>query len=569
MFLKLKRISTFLLLLGLVLLFLQSCRSKDESKTSEKSSRSVITSTLTEISPEDITFEELFQTVDTNVYYVGKVVSSEKEEDWSEEFVLSVTHLEKKKFSCKVCDVSNIKQCVVTPFDMNGIIKKNRCTISIDGKNMVIKKIRLAKTNSIIQGDFLIDKKNYVVTMTKYETQAFREHKNRYADSLFSIKVIKDVKFGEAMGYWTSKVVGKANYLNVIAKGLSESAKQKKLNLLMDVYLPENDDMKYRPLIMFIHGGAFYVGDKAEAPLVKWCEYFASRGYVVASINYRMGFHFNRKSIERCGYCALQDAHAAMRFLVSKNEEYGIDPNYIFVSGSSAGSITALNLTFMREDTRPASTYAYGSHKDLGCIATSGNDIERTFRIRAISNMWGAVPDLDLLNAAKTDIISFHGDADRLVPYDSGIPFSDLKVKIGGILFGKLYGSASIHRKAKQLGYRSEFYTFQGAGHAPQIDKKGNLTKEFYFIQEHLADFLYQEFVPEIFSISHKGGSSQWFSLPKADYEDISWRVDGGFILETKENSARVVFISGEKSSLNASVLFKNGAAQVVSYSQN
>lgn len=32
----------------------------------------------------------------------------------------------------------------------------------------------------------------------------------------------------------------------------------------MDVYLPDDDTIKNRPLLMLIHGGAFFIGDKAS-----------------------------------------------------------------------------------------------------------------------------------------------------------------------------------------------------------------------------------------------------------------------------------------------------------------
>ena len=367
------------------------------------------------------------------------------------------------------------------------------------------------------------------------------------------------------MGYWTSNVTTNQSYIEIFAKGVSSSVKRKKLDLLMDIYLPENDTLSARPLIVFLHGGAFYIGDKADYPITLWCKHFASCGYVVASVNYRMGFQLTKAAIERAGYTAVQDAHAAVRFLLSKKEEYRINPDYIFVAGTSAGAITSLNLAFMTNATRPATSRRHGTYSDLGDIETSGNTLELDFHIRAVANMWGAVNDLGSLSSSKTAIVSFHGDADRLVPYDTGIPFSDMKVKVGELFFNKMYGSAAIYRQAQKLGYRSELYTFEGAGHAPHVDSENMPTQEFYFIQSHIGDFFYREFVPQGMGIGRVPGNPQWFRVDGEGITKVLWKVDGGFILETQGNLARVVFVKGVRHKLRASVLWGNGASEVFS----
>ena len=104
---------------------------------------------------------------------------------------------------------------------------------------------------------------------------------------------------------------------------------------LMDLYLPNCDDPTHtsrRPLIVFIHGGAFVAGDKNEANLQTMCKEFAKRGYVTATIDYRLGFisddvaHtcnfpnyscvFATDSVEwyRSCYRSIQDGKGALRF---------------------------------------------------------------------------------------------------------------------------------------------------------------------------------------------------------------------------------------------------------------
>ena len=56
----------------------------------------------------------------------------------------------------------------------------------------------------------------------------------------------------------------------------------------MDIYTPDGDTEINRPLILFIHGGSFYGGDKSSVDCQDFCKEFAKKGYVTASVNYRL-----------------------------------------------------------------------------------------------------------------------------------------------------------------------------------------------------------------------------------------------------------------------------------------
>ena len=523
------------------------------------------TESLEGLEAEEQSLMAMLHSLDPARYYVGECKASGG--TFRKTFVLKVDEVQEKSFSVTYYDTTDSLKSTVRPEKMTGTVKRRRLLLSCDAfpevNTRVLTDIGLTQTKSGVKGEFSNRKQSYEFSLNRCEYSDYKEFQRRYNKENFSCKIIKNVKYGEAKGYWTSNVTDNEGYLEIFAKGVSSSAKKKDLNLLMDIYLPENDSIESRPLILFIHGGAFYIGDKADNPIVLWAKHFAACGYVVASINYRMGFQLTKAAIERCGYCAVQDAHAALRFLLSKKDEYRINPDYIFVAGSSAGAITSLNLAFMRNDTRPESSRKHGTSADLGDIESSGNTLVQDFRIRAVANMWGAVNSLNLLSSAKTDIISFHGDADRLVPYDEGIPFSDMKVKIGNLFFNKMYGSASIHRKAQQLGYRSELHTFKGAGHAPHVDKDNQPTQQFYYIKEHLDDFFYGEFVPPTTSVRREQGRPQWYRLDGDGLKDVRWKVEGGFILQEEGTRVRVVFVEGVPHSLRASALWKNGASGV------
>lgn len=555
------------LLLSL-LFFLQGCRRNglpDEESGKNREKTQTLTENLEEVELGELSFETFLQPLEKDAYYMGKCWSPDG--SFCKAFVLTLEEVKEKSILATFYDISDSMKTTVKPEKMTGDISRRSFVLSCDAfpevNSRALRKIMLAKTKSGIKGSFTIRKQVFDFSLDRYELPEYKEFEGRYDTERFSYKILKNVKYGEAMGYWTTNVAEDESYLEIFAKGVSSSAKKKNLNLLMDIYLPENDDIESRPLILFIHGGAFYIGDKADNPIVLWCKHFAACGYVTASINYRMGFQLSKASIDRCGYSAIQDAHAAVRFLLSQKEEYRINPDYIFVAGSSAGAITSLNLAFMRNDTRPESSRKHGLSEDLGGIETSGNTLVQDFHIRAVANMWGALSSLDMLSSSKTAIISFHGDADKLVPYDEGIPFSDMKVKIGALFFNKMYGSASIQRKVQQLGYRSELHTFKGKGHAPHVDKDNQPTQEFYYIKDHITDFFFGEFVPPTTTVRREPRRPQWYRLDSDGLKDVRWKVEGGFILQTDDNRVRVIFVEGAPHTLRASALWKNGATKV------
>ena len=59
-------------------------------------------------------------------------------------------------------------------------------------------------------------------------------------------------------------------------------------NLEMDIYQPDGDLEINRPVIIFMHAGSFTGGTRDMADMVTLCESFAKRGYVTASIDYRL-----------------------------------------------------------------------------------------------------------------------------------------------------------------------------------------------------------------------------------------------------------------------------------------
>lgn len=101
--------------------------------------------------------------------------------------------------------------------------------------------------------------------------------------------------------------------------------------LLGDLFLPMSGGS--HPAMIFIHGGALIAGSKAGYA-VTWGPYLAQRGYVVFSIDYRLG-----KPNQPTWPQALLDCKAAIQYVRGNAAALGVNPERIGVGGDSAGGV--------------------------------------------------------------------------------------------------------------------------------------------------------------------------------------------------------------------------------------
>ena len=184
--------------------------------------------------------------------------------------------------------------------------------------------------------------------------------------------------------------------------------------LRLDVYQPTGDVVINRPLIIFAHAGGFLNGSKGVDNMIAICDSFARKGYVTASLDYRKGFNpLDGQSAERAVYRGIQDGKAAVRYFKENAALYGIDTNYVYFGGMSAGGFMAVHVAYMDlESERPASTYGGGTVNNLGCLDCSGNSFTHTSNVRAVLNYWGAIQDTLNIIAGDVPIMQMHGTDD-------------------------------------------------------------------------------------------------------------------------------------------------------------
>ena len=114
---------------------------------------------------------------------------------------------------------------------------------------------------------------------------------------------------------------------------LGEARKEK-----LDLYFPPGSARSDRPAVVFIHGGGFTGGDKAEYRSASVSADLCRAGYVVVSCNYVLG----PKSKEGVWPQNIADCRNAVRWVREHAKELGVNPDKIAVAGGSAGGYLAL-----------------------------------------------------------------------------------------------------------------------------------------------------------------------------------------------------------------------------------
>lgn len=174
--------------------------------------------------------------------------------------------------------------------------------------------------------------------------------------------------------------------------------------LRLDLMLPP-DSGTVRPAVVLAHGGGFRRGSRKDRRVRRVALALAQRGYVTASITYRLQPTRRSRSgstlqliRSRAARSAQHDLQAAVRFLRRRANRYGIDRARIAALGSSAGGIAALRAAFNPED--PGHSGSPGYRSDL----------------TAVVSLWGA-SDPRFIDPDAPPALMFHGRADTTVSF--------------------------------------------------------------------------------------------------------------------------------------------------------
>lgn len=244
----------------------------------------------------------------------------------------------------------------------------------------------------------------------------------------------------------------------------------------LDIYYPDNNSTN-RPVYMFIHGGGFTGGIKHKPEIVDMANYYASRGWVFVSIDYRTteelgviqgmtpeellvhyrGFapqEWLKNALQGAQssdevqqatamYLAQRDAKAALRWIMANASTYNINKDFITVGGASAGAITTIALGISnQEDFRDEVSIS-----DDPTLSTT--NLNESYVVRSMVYFWGSNIKLDVFeavynleqydryDASDPELFMGHGTAqDFVTPYAEALELQSIYNSLG--IYNKL-----------------------------------------------------------------------------------------------------------------------------------
>jgi arylformamidase len=132
----------------------------------------------------------------------------------------------------------------------------------------------------------------------------------------------------------------------------------------LDLYLPDVEGCAPVPVVVWVHGGGWQIGDKTHAIAPK-VALWNDAGWAVVSVNYRLTDPAVPEAERVVAPAHNEDVAAAIGWLVDNADDVGVDPARVAVLGHSAGAGIVAALA-----TDPTYLEAQGVQpSDLGCVA--------------------------------------------------------------------------------------------------------------------------------------------------------------------------------------------------------
>jgi dipeptidyl aminopeptidase/acylaminoacyl peptidase len=173
------------------------------------------------------------------------------------------------------------------------------------------------------------------------------------------------------------------------------------------------------PLLVLVHGGPT---SAARAVLDLGVQYWTSRGFAVADVDYRGSTGYGRRYRDalqgRWGIADLDDVVSCARWLAEQDR---VDPARLAIRGGSAGGYTTLAALTFRPGVFAAGASHYGV-ADLAALAADTHSFESRYLDGLIApwpegaDVYAARSPIHHTDALDTPLAVFQGDEDRVVP---------------------------------------------------------------------------------------------------------------------------------------------------------
>jgi dipeptidyl aminopeptidase/acylaminoacyl peptidase len=219
-----------------------------------------------------------------------------------------------------------------------------------------------------------------------------------------------------------------------------------------------------RPAVVFVHGGPprqmllGFSSMRYYANAYALNQYLASRGFVVLSVNYRLGIGYGWDFQHPAtggprGASEYQDVISSARYLQSRAD---VDPARIGIWGGSYGGLLTAQALGRDSDVFKAGVDIHGVHDwSRTMIETLGTGIKSygdTNRDKALQTAWTSSPLADIAGW-RSPVLLIHGDDDRNVRINQTIALA-AELRTRGVAFEELIIPNEIHDFLRHAGWR-------------------------------------------------------------------------------------------------------------------
>lgn len=287
--------------------------------------------------------------------------------------------------------------------------------------------------------------------------------------TLISIALLGSIEvLAQCNGRYQSNIYSNIN-VTTVQYGSNMDLNNNVIDLFMDIYQPQGDTATSRPLVILAHGGSFSSGSRTSAELVHFATELAKKGYVCASISYRLAPSafslIAEETTFKVVFGAIQDGKAAIRYFradAANANTYKIDEEQIFIGGTSAGGILAFNLVY-GDDVNKLSTQWQTWLGEIGGLEGSSGNPGYCSRATGTFGFAGGVADTSWINGDDVPLYACHTFGDQTVLYNYGRP-------LNGFTPVNLYGSGPINTRMDGQTIYNHLDPYSGADHPPFVN---------------------------------------------------------------------------------------------------
>lgn len=257
----------------------------------------------------------------------------------------------------------------------------------------------------------------------------------------------------------------------------------------MDIYQPQGDTHAKRPLLIYIHGGAFYAGDKATPDCVDFCTHFAKKGYVAVSVDYRLAnpllFIANRSVQLDAVLKTMADVKSAIRYFskdAATANTYKIDSNAVFIGGYSAGGVAALHTAWITDTAELDNELQNILKSGIKTLNGDAGNNGYSHKVKGIFSLAGALFKTSYASPGDVPAYLAHAKDDGTVLYNCAPGLNDKRVVT-------LCGTGKIYPRLDTLNIHYDTMILETGGHAwPGLANNG---KDFKIAVREIAEFFY------------------------------------------------------------------------------